>query len=565
MRTEEERRARRVERIEKMRRGRRRRERLLSWGILAVVVLAVSAAVGFGVGTVMFSRSGSQKIEENTQNGEPAENGETNDRLASADIEGGTAGDTEGGNQEPAGSGEGVNPEPAGNGMQEPVEGSEGGEQNAAGSGEQEPAEGSEGGNPEPAGSGMQEPAEGSESGNQDPTESSEAEDQTASEDRESGRAKIPGSGSGKYTGTEGRGDLAAAGRPVKAAGEDANGDEGQKETKHEKCTRMPEKTLPFLRAQITEIKYVNEPEPAPPRQLPDPEVVAAFAPLGNPYMIPNRIFQAQAIPETEGFDETIISKYGIFIDAGSGTVLAQKDGWERMNPASMTKILTVLVAAEHLTRADLDATVPITIDITDYCFTNDCSITGYELNEQVPVRDLFYGTVLPSGGDSALALATYVAGSHEAFVDMMNAKLAELGLSQTSHFTNCVGLYDPEHYTTAYDLAVILMEATKNEFCREVLSAHTYTTTSTPEHPEGLLISNWFLRRIEDRDTHGEVLCAKTGFVDESGSCAASLGIGYDGREYVCVTAGSSSSFNCIADQVILYQKYLPALPSEE
>lgn len=530
MRTEEERRARRVERIEKMRSGRRRRERLLSWGILAVVVLVVSAAVGFGVGTVMFSRSGSQKIEENTQNGEPAENEETDGGLVSADIEGGTAGDAEGGAQEPAGN-------------------SEGGAQDPAGSGE----------------SGTQKAAEGSEGGAQDLAGSSEAENQTASEDGESEKGETPGSDSGKYTGTEGRGDLAAAGRPVKAAGEEANGEDGQKETRNEKSARMPEKTMPFIRSQIAEIKYVKEPEPAPPRQLPDPEVVAAFAPLGNPYMIPNRIFQAQAISETEGFDETIISKYGIFIDAGSGAVLAQKDGWERMNPASMTKILTVLVAAEHLTRADLDATVPITIDITDYCFTNECSITGYDLNEQVPVRDLFYGTVLPSGGDSALALAVYVAGSHEAFVDMMNAKLAELGLSQTSHFTNCVGLYDPEHYTTAYDLAVILMEATKNEFCREVLSAHTYTTTFTPEHPEGLLISNWFLRRIEDRDTHGEVLCAKTGFVDESGSCAASLGIGYDGREYVCVTAGSSSSFNCIADQVILYQKYLPAPPSEE
>ena len=103
------------------------------------------------------------------------------------------------------------------------------------------------------------------------------------------------------------------------------------------------------------------------------------------------------------------------------GIVLAQKDARERMNPASMTKILTVLVAAEHISEADLEDTVSITLDITDYCYTHDCSITGYNLNEVVTVRDLFYGTVLPSGADSALALANYVAGSHEAFVELMN------------------------------------------------------------------------------------------------------------------------------------------------
>ena len=73
-------------------------------------------------------------------------------------------------------------------------------------------------------------------------------------------------------------------------------------------------------------------------------------------------------------------------------------------------------------------------------------------------------------------------------------------------------------------------------------MAAHTYTTSLTEEHPEGLLISNWFLRRIEDKDTHGEVLCAKTGYVDQAGSCAASLGRDEEGKEYLCVTAGPAS-----------------------
>lgn len=269
--------------------------------------------------------------------------------------------------------------------------------------------------------------------------------------------------------------------------------------------------------------------------------------------------FEAHDSEDTAEFDEAIISQYGILIDAEDGTVLAQKEAHERMNPASMTKILTLLVAAEHLTEEDLEVKVPITIDITDYCYVNECSVTGYALDEEVPIRDLLYGTILPSGADSSLALAKYVAGSHEAFVEMMNDKVAELGLEKSTHFTNCVGLYDEAHYTTAYDMAVIMKAAADDAFCREILSARTYTTTVTEQHPEGLVISNWFLRRIEDKDTHSEILCGKTGFVDQSGSCAASLAVGNDGKEYLCVTANSTSSWKCIADQVTLYQNFLP------
>lgn len=94
------------------------------------------------------------------------------------------------------------------------------------------------------------------------------------------------------------------------------------------------------------------------------------------------------------------------------------------MIPASMTKIFTVLVAAENIKPEQLDELVTISIDATDFSYSNDCSNTGYEVDEQVTVRDLFYGTILPSGADSAVSLATYVAGSQEAFVDMMNQEL---------------------------------------------------------------------------------------------------------------------------------------------
>lgn len=259
-------------------------------------------------------------------------------------------------------------------------------------------------------------------------------------------------------------------------------------------------------------------------------------------------------------YNEEVISSYAILIDENTNTVVASKGARERISPASMTKVLTVLVAAEHITKEELDDTFIMTREIIDYGFINDCSVVGFEVGERITVRDLFYGTILSSGSDAALGLATYVAGSHEAFVELMNAKLEELGLSDSAHFTNCVGLYDEEHYCTTYDMAVIMKAAIKNDLCKEVLSAHTYTTVPTAEHPEGMLISNWFLRRIEDKDTGGEVICAKTGHVVQSGSCAVSYGKFGDEGSYICVTADSTGSWACIYDQVKIYNQYVTA-----
>lgn len=267
--------------------------------------------------------------------------------------------------------------------------------------------------------------------------------------------------------------------------------------------------------------------------------------------------FRPDESENINGFSEEIVSEYGIFIDVTKEKILAKKNAYEKMYPASMTKILTILVAAENID--NLDDYFTMTIDITDYSYKNDCSSVGFEVGEKIPLIDLFYGTILPSGADAALGLAYYVAGSQEAFVDLMNDKIRELGIGQTTHFTNCVGIYDKEHYSTAYDMAIILNAALNNDLCKQVMSIHTYTTSETSEHPEGITMSNWFLRRIEDRDTHAEVLCAKTGYVTQSGNCAASYGIDKEGNEYICVTAKSSSVWKCIKDQTILYAKYLP------
>ena len=172
---------------------------------------------------------------------------------------------------------------------------------------------------------------------------------------------------------------------------------------------------------------------------------------------------------------ENVLSTYALLVNLDNGTAVASKEGTVRINPASMTKILTLLVAAEHIT--DLDDTFEMTQAIGDFVYSHDCSAVGFSVGEKLTIRDLLYGTILPSGGDAAMCLAEYVAGSQEAFVDMMNDKLSELGLSDTAHFTNCIGIYNEDHYCTLMDMAMILKAAEENNLCHEVLSARVYNT----------------------------------------------------------------------------------------
>lgn len=251
-------------------------------------------------------------------------------------------------------------------------------------------------------------------------------------------------------------------------------------------------------------------------------------------------------------------SSNAIFVDLNKRTILAGKEEMTRIVPASMTKVLTLLVAAEHLDLPNaLDESYTITAEAIDYCFKNDCSCAGFEKNEVVTVRDLLHGTILPSGGEAAMGLAIYVSGSQEAFVELMNEKLQELGLSERAHFTNCVGIYEDDHYCTVYDLAVIMEAALNNDLCREVLSARTYQTSKTEQHPEGMLLSNWFLRRIEDKDTGSKVSAGKTGYVDLSGFCAVSYGTNGENGSYICVTANAAGNWKCINDHSWMYKHF--------
>ena len=286
----------------------------------------------------------------------------------------------------------------------------------------------------------------------------------------------------------------------------------------------------------------------AAPSPLPEPEE--------SPEPDPKPAVQWNTTEATQTIEAAFPSEYAILVDLDHGEVIAQKNADVAINPASMTKILTLLVAVEQI--ADTNQTYTMNFEITDYCYVNECSVVGYEVGEVIPVDELFYGCILNSGADACLALADVAAGSHENFVVLMNEKLEELGISDTAHFTNCVGLYDQDHYCTVGDMATILKAALENDKARKVLSTKIFTTAPSNKHAAQDL-SNWFIRRIEEQDTGAvDVLYAKTGYVSQSGFCAASGGVTEDGSTYLCVTGKSTSTWQSIYDHAALYQTYL-------
>ena len=288
-----------------------------------------------------------------------------------------------------------------------------------------------------------------------------------------------------------------------------------------------------------------------------DPEV-ASFAP-GYTF---ERTDATRKLPKfkEDGSGSSVVSQYVVLVDVDNGEIVSERKGGAVINPASMTKILTLLVAVEQLEEQDigLDETYKITDEITHYTYQHDCSVVGFSPKERVTVEDLLYGTILPSGADAVLGLCDLIAGGQDEFVALMNEKVEQLGLEDTAHFTNATGLYDEQHHCTPTDMAAILKAALLHEECRKVLDARTYTTSSTKQHPDGILISNWFLRRIEDKELPGDVSGAKTGFVKESGNCAASYLVTDDGRHYICVTGWSTSAWRCIYDHVDIYNAYV-------
>ena len=302
----------------------------------------------------------------------------------------------------------------------------------------------------------------------------------------------------------------------------------------------------------------VQEPEPEP---LPEPE--PELEPEPEPEPEQPALTLAQAPENTRTLDLELYSSSAVLVDVQSGTVLAEKGMDEKIYPASMTKVMTLLVAAENL--PDLDATFTMTQAIIDPLYLAGASMAGYVNGETVTMRDLLYGAVVPSGAEATEALAQAVAGSEEAFVAMMNEKAAALGLANT-HFMNTSGLHDENHYSTVREIALILQAALENETCAEILSAENYRASETEQHPDGLAMTNKFLYRVhhEYALNGAEITAAKTGYTAEAMNCCASAGTTPDGRSVICVTANAWTGEFCIEDHIALYTKYCGSAEAE-
>jgi D-alanyl-D-alanine carboxypeptidase (penicillin-binding protein 5/6) len=252
---------------------------------------------------------------------------------------------------------------------------------------------------------------------------------------------------------------------------------------------------------------------------------------------------------------DSLHSPYAILIRLDNNTVLMDKKSQEKIYPASLTKIMTAIVAIENL--PDLHKEIELTNYTFDGLYSANASMAGFQPGEKVRVIDLLYGVMLPSGAEACIALADEIAGSKQDFVGMMNQKAADLGMNNTN-FTNAVGLHHKDHYTTVEDLAVLLNYALQNDTFREIFTSECHTTLSTNKHPDGITLFSTMFKEISDPSIiGGEILGGKTGYTKEAGLCLASLAK-KDGKEYILITAGAEGDRNSeqynIADAFAVY-----------
>ncbi len=253
----------------------------------------------------------------------------------------------------------------------------------------------------------------------------------------------------------------------------------------------------------------------------------------------------------------SLYSASAVLVQGETGETLGEKKGGKRIYPASLTKMMTVLVVLEN--QESLDKEVRIPEEIFPSLYQEEASMAGFLPGEHVTVRDLLYGAMLPSGGECCVALAWDTAGSEEAFADKMNDKAKELKMNHT-HFVNSTGLQDRDHYTTPEDLARLLAYAWQNENFRIIFTAKSYTVPPTDGHPEGFTFYNLMFQEMEESGISSPyILGGKTGYTSDAGLCLASVGQ-VNGETYFLVTAKANGSHETqpyhILDAVSVYQE---------
>ncbi|MBO4213207.1 MAG: D-alanyl-D-alanine carboxypeptidase [Clostridia bacterium] len=256
------------------------------------------------------------------------------------------------------------------------------------------------------------------------------------------------------------------------------------------------------------------------------------------------------------GSDANITSKAALLEDLDAGVVIAAKNADEKVQIASMTKVMTLIVACDLIDDYYGVITINYGPRLEDYSITFvDKTKTT---TEKVYYIDALYGLVLYSGADCAYAIAESLCGSEEAFVEKMNEKAAALGMKDT-HFSSCVGKDDGgNNYSTMRDVATMFAYALKNERCYEILTTERWVCIGSYdcERIRSLVHMNLSGKSADMTFGKVKVLGGKSGNETLAKFCLVSFGEKSDGHKYICVTAGHASS--SYADTIYIYENYV-------
>ena len=252
-----------------------------------------------------------------------------------------------------------------------------------------------------------------------------------------------------------------------------------------------------------------------------------------------------------------INSPNAILMQARGGKILGEINGEAQIYPASMTKIMTVILGIENFD--DLDEKITLTNEMFSGLYEQDATQAGFQPGEEVRVIDLLYGAMLPSGAECCIALADTISGSEADFAELMNKKARKLGMENT-HFCDSTGLHNPDHYSTVKDIAVLMKYCIKNDTFREIVETSRHSTGVTNIHPDGITYYSTMFKNLSDPTvTGGKILGGKTGYTSEAGHCLVSFAE-IEGREYIFVSAGASgadgNTIPHIQDAVTVYNR---------
>ena len=246
-----------------------------------------------------------------------------------------------------------------------------------------------------------------------------------------------------------------------------------------------------------------------------------------------------QGTVDTASIQQPAVEAEGaVLMDAATGNVLFSKNGDTKFYPASITKLMTALLVAEN---CGLDDKVTFSATATTNLESGAVSINMVE-GDVMTVRQCLYALLLKSANEVGNALAEHVAGSNAKFAEMMNAKAAALGCTNT-HFTNPHGLNDTNHYTTPHDMALIARAAFQNDTVKTVASTRTYTLPPTIKNPSGLTVTmgHKMLNPSDSRYYPG-VIGGKTGYTSKAGNTLVTA-VEKDGVRLIAVVMKSKST----------------------